>query len=63
MANSILNSVPQGNQQTLQQIKQFGSTVTGDPRAQVMAMLSRGQISNAQLQQAMQMAKQMQKLG
>lgn len=42
----------------VQQIKQFQQTFNGDPQAAVMQMLNSGQINNAQLQQAMQMARQ-----
>lgn len=64
MANSIFGttqpSAPVPNNQMVQQFKQFQQTFKGDPKQTVMNMLSQGQINNNQLQQAMQMAKQMQ---
>lgn len=53
-------SVPQANNPMamVQQIKQFQQTFNGDPQAAVMQMLNSGQVNNAQLQQAMQMARQ-----
>lgn len=65
MANSILGgaagSPMQGfNPQMVQQIQQFGKMFKGNPKQQVMNMIQQGTRSNEQLQQAMQMAKQMQ---
>lgn len=64
MANSIFGgsqpSTPIPNNQMLQQFRQFQQTFKGDPKQTVMNMLSQGQINNNQLQQAIQMAKQMQ---
>lgn len=67
MANSILG---QGNQPAsasvspnmLQQLNEFKRTYTGNPKQAVMQMLQSGQITNPQLQQAMQMAKQIQNM-
>lgn len=67
MANSILG---QGNQPAsagvssnmLQQLNEFKRTYTGNPKQAVMQMLQNGQITNPQLQQAMQMAKQIQNM-
>ena len=68
MANSIIG--PGGQQQAssgvnpqmLQQLSDFRRNYTGDPKQAVMQMLQRGQITNPQLQQAMQMAKQIQSM-
>ena len=68
MANSILG--PGGQQQAsnginpnmLQQLNEFRRTYTGNPKQAVMQMLQKGQITNPQLQQAMQMAKQIQNM-
>ena len=66
MANSILGSGGQQrssngiNPQMLQQLNEFRRTYTGNPKQAVMQMLQKGQITNPQLQQAMQMAKQIQ---
>lgn len=67
MANSILGqSAPSGNSmitpEMLQQFKQFKSTFRGNPKQQVMRMVQQGLRSNQQLQQAMNMAQQMQGL-
>ena len=67
MANSILG---QGSQPAsagmspnmLQQLNEFKRTYTGNPKQAVMQMLQNGQITNPQLQQAMQMAKQIQNM-
>ena len=73
MANSILNRVttsaqpqkgvaPQrGNpMQMMQQFQQFRNTFRGNPQQMVQQMLQSGQIAEAQLQQATQMARQFQ---
>ena len=43
----------------LQQFQQFKNSFKGNPKQVVMNMLQSGQISNPQLQQVMQMAKQL----
>ena len=73
MANSILNRLntptqpqrgvaPQHNNpmQMMQQFQQFRNTFNGNPQQMVQQMLRSGQITEAQLQQATQMAKQFQ---
>ena len=70
MANSILNrgstpSMPRASMrsnpmQMMQQFQQFRNTFQGNPQAMVQQMLQSGQINEAQLQQAMQMARQFQ---
>ena len=67
MANNILQQLAQKQQATtngnmLQQLVNFRKTFRGDPRQAVMSMLQSGQINNAQLQQAMEQAKQINKL-
>lgn len=75
MANSILNrysapaqsqrgSVPQrGNpMQMMQQFQQFRTNFQGNPQQVVQQMLRSGQITEAQLHQATQMARQFQSL-
>lgn len=71
MANSILgknvpnaqpNAQPNFNADMIQQFNQFKNSFRGDPKQMVMNMLANGQISNPQLQQAMQMARQFQGL-
>lgn len=74
MANSILNGGGRGNMpprnpspsgasnpmQLMQQFQQFRNSFTGNPQQMINQMLQSGRINNAQLQQAMQMAKQFQ---
>ena len=71
MANSILsrggsNSInqPRGRAsnpvQMMQQFQQFRNTFQGNPQQMVQQMLQSGRINEAQLQQAMQMARQFQ---
>lgn len=71
MANSILGSGRQSqpptnngglNPNMLQQLVEFKRTYTGNPKQAVMQMLQQGKITNPQLQQAMQMAKQIQSM-
>lgn len=67
MANSILGPSGQPNTgnsmltpEMLRQFNQFKNTFRGNPKQQVMNMISQGLRSNQQLQQAMNMAKQLQ---
>lgn len=65
MANSIMGNVPQAQSQQnpmqmLQQFQQFRNSFRGNPQQVVQRMLQNGSINNAQLQQAMQMARQFQ---
>lgn len=54
---------PTNNLQTmLGKFQQFKQAFTGDPRQQVQQLLNSGKISQSQLNQAMQMAQQFQKL-
>lgn len=46
--------------QMLQQIRRFSGAFRGDAKQQVMSMVQQGLRSNEQLQQAMQMAQQLQ---
>lgn len=71
MANSILgsnNSMQPGssanslNPQIINQLHAFKKAYKGDPKQAVMQMLQQGKITNPQLQQAMQMARQIQGL-
>lgn len=71
MANSILGSGGQSqppanngglNPNMLKQLVEFKRTYKGDPKQAVMQMLQQGRITNPQLQQAMQMAKQIQSM-
>ena len=62
MANSILgkSKVPQhsNSMPMFQQFQQFRNSFQGNPQQMVQQMLQSGRITEAQLQQAMQMARQ-----
>lgn len=66
MANPLFQAMggnkmagPMGNmQQMIQQFNQFKNSFKGNPRDTVMQMVNSGQISQSQLNQAQQMAKQ-----
>lgn len=68
MSNNLFNSLgggimggPLGNMaQMVQQFRQFQQNFKGDPRQQVQAMLNSGQISQAQYDNAVKMAQQLQ---
>lgn len=68
MANSIYNmlgnsqpSGPLGNvMQMMKQFNEFKSSFTGNPQQQLQQMLNSGKISQAQLNQCVQLAKQFQ---
>lgn len=63
MANSILGNTtpgPEMDSNMVNQIKQFAQAFKGDPKTQVMQMVRQGMRSNEQLQQAMNMARQLQ---
>ena len=73
VANSIMNRFvqpqrspagPQHNNpmQMMQQFQQFRNSFQGNPQQMVQQMLQSGRITEAQLQQAMQMARQFQSL-
>ena len=48
--------------QIIAQFNQFKQTFSGDPRAQVQALLNSGKVSQAQYNQAVMMARQLQRL-
>lgn len=56
------NAIPGNMMQMVAQFKQFKQTFGGDPRAQVQALLNSGKVSQAQYNQAVQMAQQLQRL-
>ena len=67
MANSILgnnrtqSSISRNNPiQVMQQFQQFRNSFQGNPQQMVQQMLQSGRITEAQLNQAIQMAKQFQ---
>jgi hypothetical protein len=66
MSNPLFNALgggmPQGNgpMQMMQQFMQFKQNFKGDPKAEVEKMLQSGKISQQQLNQVQQMARQFQ---
>ena len=68
MSNPLFNvlggGMPQGNgpMQMMQQFMQFKQNFKGDPKAEVEKILQSGQISQQQLNQVQQMARQFQNL-
>lgn len=46
----------------MQRFEQFRRMFTGDPRQQVQALLNSGRVSQAQYNQALQMAQQLEKM-
>lgn len=57
---SLLGNNPANN--VIQRFQQFQRTFRGDPKQQIQAMLNSGQITQAQFNGAVQMAKQLQGL-
>lgn len=62
--NVLGGGMPQSNgpMQMMQQFMQFKQNFKGDPKAEVQKMLQSGRISQAQLDQAQQMAQQFQRM-
>lgn len=61
--NAMMQNTPLGGMQNLiQQYKQFRQTFQGDPQQKVQEMLSSGQITQEQVNQARSMATEFQKL-
>jgi len=63
MANPLFNMM--GNQMPngiLQRFQQFQQMFRGDPRQQIQQMLNSGKVSQAQYNQAVQMAQQLQRM-
>ena len=56
-----MNQIPAGNN-IIQRFQQFRQMFQGDPRAQVQQLLNSGRVSQAQYNQAVQMAQQMQRM-
>lgn len=61
---SLVGKTPSTNniQTMLSRFQQFKRTFTGNPQQQVQQLLNSGKISQSQLNQAVQMAQQLQKL-
>ena len=70
MGNPLFNALgganapgPMGNMmQMMQQFQQFRNTFKGDPKAEVEKLLQSGRVSQQQLDQAQQMARQLQQM-
>ncbi len=64
MTNPFFGSLGGGNgfMQMMQQFQQFKANFQGDPKAEVEKLLQSGKLSQAQLNQLQQMAKQFQSL-
>lgn len=66
MSNPLYNAYGQnpmnGMQQMMQRFQQFKQAFQGDPRQQVQKLLDSGKVSQAQYNQAFQMAQQFQKM-
>lgn len=61
--NDIAGGMPQNNMMNLlNQYRQFRANFRGDPKAEVEKLVSSGRISQQQINQAMQMAQQIQRL-
>ncbi len=60
--NTMMQNTPLGNMQNLiSQYQQFRKSFQGDPQQKVQEMLNNGQITQAQINQARNMATQFQK--
>lgn len=57
---NMMNQTPMGG--LLQRFQQFRQSFTGDPRQQVQQLLDSGRVTQAQFNQAMQMAQQLQRM-
>ena len=64
MNNPFFGAMGGGNgfMQMVQQFQQFKANFHGDPKAEIEKLLQRGKLSQAQLNQLQQMAKQFQSL-
>ena len=61
--NDLGGGMPQNNMMSLlNQYRQFRANFRGDPKAEVEKLVSSGRISQQQINQAMQMAQQIQRL-
>ena len=61
MNNPLFNMI--GNQNNImQRFQQFQQMFRGDPRQQIQQMLNSGKVSQAQYNQAVQMAQQLQRM-
>lgn len=61
MSNPIFGMMGQQNN-IMQRFQQFQQMFRGDPRQQIQQMLNSGKVSQAQYNQAVQMAQQLQRM-
>ena len=61
MSNPLFNMMG-GQNGILQRFQQFQQMFRGDPRQQIQQMLNSGKVSQAQYNQAVQMAQQLQRM-
>ena len=61
MNNSLFGMMGQQNN-IMQRFQQFQQMFRGDPRQQIQQMLNSGKVSQAQYNQAVQMAQQLQRM-
>jgi len=59
MSNPLFNLMGSQNNPLMARLQQFQRTIQGDPRQQVQQMLNSGRVSQAQYNQAVQMANQL----
>ena len=64
MSNPLFQMIGQNNNMNglLQRFQQFKQTFRGDPQQQVQQLLNSGRVSQAQYNQAVQMAQQLQRM-
>jgi vancomycin permeability regulator SanA len=62
MMNNPFNMMGNPMQMIMQRFNQFRQTFQGDPQQQVQQMLNSGRVSQAQYNQAVQMANQLQRM-
>ena len=64
MTNPLFQMIGQNNNMNglLQRFQQFKQTFRGDPQQQVQQLLNSGRVSQAQYNQAVQMAQQLQRM-
>ena len=60
MSNPLFSQMPMNN--IMQKFQQFSQMFRGDPRQQIQQMLNSGKVSQAQYNQAVQIAQQLQRM-
>lgn len=62
MSSPLYESLGNKQPNIIEQFKKFKESFSGDPKQQVQQLLNSGKVSQAQYNQAVQMANQLQKL-